>query len=155
MKTVIGGEISQKPYPKEVEKALVKRKFALVHIHKCGIFHICRHGYKYFTSITDDATRYQWILPLKTKDDIIPKFQKWLPYVETLSEIKTQTLRSDQAAEFTNDAFKNLLKERGIDHDYSVTYHHQHNGVAERFNRTLEEKKTKMMMITAQLRVSC
>ena len=147
------GKMSQKPYPKEAEKAPVKEKLALVHIDICGPFHTSRHGYKYFASITDDATRYRWILLLKTKDEVIPKFQEWLPYAETQSEKRLKALRSDHGAEFTSYAFENFLKERGIDHDYSVAYHPQQNGVAERFNRTLEEK-TRTMLITAQLPVS-
>ena len=53
------GKITQEPYPKMAEKAPVKEKLALVHIDICGPFHASRHGYKYFATITDDATRYK------------------------------------------------------------------------------------------------
>ena len=132
------------------EKAQVTKKLALVHIGICGPFHTSQHGYKHVASITDDATRYRWILLLKTKDEVLPKFKKWLPYVETLSEKKLNALRSDHGPEFTSYTFKNFLKERGIDHDYSIVFHPPQNGVVERFNKTQEEK-TKTMLIIAKL----
>ena len=147
------GKMTQKPYSKTVEKAPVTQKLALVHIDICGPLHTSRHGYKYFASITDDATRYRWILLLKTKDEVFNKFKEWLPYAETQSKKKLKALRSDHGPEFTNYAFENFLKSKGIDHDYSIAFHPQQNGVAERFNRTLEEK-TRTMLITAQLPVS-
>ena len=64
---------------------------------------------------------------------------KWMSYAETQSERKVKALRSDHGPEFTSYAFKNFLKERGIDPDYSIAFHPPHNGVAERYNRTLEE----------------
>ena len=76
---------------KEAEKATVLEKIALVHINICGPFHTSRHGYKYFASITDDATRYRWILLIKSKDEIIPKFQEWLPYAEVSRSSKRST----------------------------------------------------------------
>ena len=128
-------------------------KLALVHIDLCGPFLPSRHGYKYFASITDDATRYRWILLLKTKDEVFPKFKEWLAYAENQSEKKLKAMRSDHGTEFTSHAFKHFLRERGIDHDFSIAFHPPQNGVAERFNRTLEEK-TRIMLITAQLPVS-
>ena len=90
---------------------------------------------------------------LKSKDEVYPKFKEWLPYAETQSEKKLKAISSDHGPEFMSYAFETFLKERGIDHDYSIPFHPQQNGVAERFNRTLEEK-TMTMPITAQLPVS-
>ena len=90
---------------------------------------------------------------VKSKDEVYPKFKEWLPYAETWSERKLKAVRSDHGPEFMSITFENFLKERGIDHDYSIAFHPRQNGVAERFNRTLEEK-TRNMLITAQLPVS-
>ena len=84
-------------------------KLALVHIDICGPFRTSRHGYKYFATITDDATRYRWVLLLKSKDEVVPQFKAWLPYAETQSERKLKALRSDHGAEFTSYSFENFL----------------------------------------------
>ena len=76
----------------------------------------------------------------------------WYGY-HSHSEKKLKALRSDHCPEFTSYAFEKFLKERGNDHDFSIAFHPPQNGVAERFNRTLEEK-TRTMLITAQLPVS-
>ena len=147
------GKMKQSPYPKHAVKAPVTEKLALVHIDICGPFRPSRHGYKYFATITDDATRYRWVLLLKTKDEVVPKFKEWLPYAETQSERKLKALRSDHGTEFTSYSFENFLKERGIAHDFAIAFHPQQNGVAERLNQTLEER-VRTMLITAQLPVS-
>ena len=95
-------DITQKPYSKLAKKAQVTEKLTLVHIYICGPFHTSRHGYKYFAPITDDATRYKWILLLKKKDEVFLRFKEWLPYAETLSEKKLKALRSDHGSEFTS-----------------------------------------------------
>ena len=33
-----------------------------------------------------------------------------------------------------------MVREKGMKHDLSASYAHQHNGVAERFNRTVQER---------------
>ena len=67
--------------------------------------------------------------------------------------LKLGAVRSDHGTEFTSYSFENFLKERGIYHDYSIAFHPQQNGVAERFNQTLEDR-VRTMLITAQLPVS-
>ena len=63
-----------------------------------------------FASITDDATRYKWILLLKTKDEVFCKFKEWLSYAETRNEKKLKALRSDYGSEFMSYAFDIFLK---------------------------------------------
>ena len=146
------GKIIQQPYSKDVEKLPVTEKLGLVHIDICGPFPTSRHGYKYFAAITDDATRYRWLLLLRKKEEMFSKFSEWLPYAETQSEKKLKALRSDHGPEFTSYAFEDFLRSKGIDHQYSIAFHPPQNGVAERLNRTLEDK-TRTMLITAKLPV--
>ena len=60
---------------------------------------------------------------LKSKDEVYPKFKDWRPYAETQSERKLKAVRSNHGHEFMSIAFENFLKERGIDHDYSIAFH--------------------------------
>jgi len=52
--------------------------------------------------------------------------------------------------EFKSNAFETFLKERGIEHQFSIIYHPPQNGVAERTNRTLVER-TRAMLLTARM----
>ena len=124
-----------------------------MHINTCGPFHTHCHGYKYFTYITDDATRYRWILLLKTKDEVIPKFQEWSLCAETRSEKKVKVLRSNHGVEFTSYAFENLLKEGGL--TMTTLLHITLNITVKLSDSSIpSKKKTKTMQIGAKLLVT-
>ncbi|GJP56853.1 hypothetical protein CLOM_g15901 [Closterium sp. NIES-68] len=50
---------------------------------------------------------------------------------------KVKVIRSDNGGEFIGADFEGELKRKGIQHQLTVPYNPQQNGVAERFNRTL------------------
>ena len=64
--------MAQKAFKKEGRRH--EERLSLVHIDICGPFKSSRHGYRYFASVTDDATRYKWVLLLRTRDEILSKF---------------------------------------------------------------------------------
>ncbi|KAK1696926.1 hypothetical protein QYE76_013623 [Lolium multiflorum] len=59
---------------------------------------------------------------------------------------KILAIRSDNGTEFKNYTLDDFLGEEGIQHQYSMPYTPQLNGVAERKNRTLIEAARTMMM---------
>ena len=146
------GKIIQSPYPL-AQHLPVSEKLGLVHTDICGPVPVSKDGYRYFATITDDATRYKWVFLLKTKNEIIAKIKEWIPYAQRRSEKKLICIRSDHGAEFTSGALESFLKEKGIEHQFSITYHPAQNGVAERLNRILVEK-TRTMLLTAKLPAS-
>ncbi len=54
---------------------------------------------------------------------------------KTPEELKT--LRTDNGGEYISHEFKSFLQEHGIQHQLTVAYTPQQNGVAERMNRTI------------------
>ncbi|CAI7868074.1 unnamed protein product [Closterium sp. NIES-53] len=52
---------------------------------------------------------------------------------------KVKVIRNDNGGEFIGADFESVLKKKGIQHQLTVPYNPQQNGVAERFNRTLQE----------------
>ncbi|CAI7808130.1 unnamed protein product [Closterium sp. NIES-54] len=52
---------------------------------------------------------------------------------------KVKVIRTDNGGEFIGANFESVLKKKGIQHQLTVPYNPQQNGVAERFNRTLQE----------------
>lgn len=63
-------------------------------------------------------------------------------------EIKT--LRTDNGTEFCNSDFDALCVEHGIRRHKNVPYTPQHNGVAERMNRTLLDR-VRAILVTSGL----
>ncbi|CAI7847162.1 unnamed protein product, partial [Closterium sp. NIES-54] len=52
---------------------------------------------------------------------------------------KVKVIRTDNGGEFISANFEAVLKKKGIQHQLTVPYNPQQNGVAERFNQTLQE----------------
>ena len=92
-------------------------------------------GYKYMLNVIDVFSKHAYSLPLKTKssDEVMEAFDRLFKY----SGRQPRKLWTDQGTEFTNNKFKQFLKEHNIE-----LYHVYNEGkacVAERFNRTLGE----------------
>ncbi|CAI7933701.1 unnamed protein product [Closterium sp. NIES-54] len=97
-------------------------------------------GSRYFLTIVDDHTRAVWVYPLKTKGEVATAVLKeWMPRAQRESGHKVKVIRTDNRGEFIGADFEAVLKKKGIQHQLTVPYNPQQNGVAERFNRTLQE----------------
>ncbi|CAI7925980.1 unnamed protein product, partial [Closterium sp. NIES-53] len=62
-----------------------------------------------------------------------------MPRAQRESGHKVKVIRTDNGGEFIGADFESVLKKKGIQHQLTVPYNPQQNGVAERFNRTLQE----------------
>ena len=99
----------------------------------------------YYVPFIDDFSRKTWIYFLKGKNEIFNSFKEYTALVENHTERKIKTLRSYNGGEFTSKEFKDLCKEFGIKRELSTPYNPQHNGVAERKNRTIMEAAKAML----------
>ncbi|CAB80825.1 putative polyprotein [Arabidopsis thaliana] len=98
--------------------------------------------------ITEDLLGYLhadlWGSPNVTpslSDETFDKFCEWKELVENQVNKKIKVLRTDNGLEFCNLKFDEYCKKNGIERHRTCTYTPQQNGVAERMNRTLMEKK--------------
>ncbi|CAI7762974.1 unnamed protein product, partial [Closterium sp. NIES-53] len=62
-----------------------------------------------------------------------------MPRAQRESGHKVKVIRTDNGGEFIGADFEAVLKKKGIQHQLTVPYNPQQNGVAERFNQTLQE----------------
>jgi len=93
----------------------------------------------YYVTFIDDHSRKTWLYLLKKKYEVFEKFKEFRCEVETLTERKIKTLRSDNGVEYTSKDLIEFCKEAGIKRDIIVHYYTEQNGVVERNNSTIEE----------------
>ncbi|CAI7869928.1 unnamed protein product [Closterium sp. NIES-53] len=118
-----------------------KAPLALVHMDVVGPTRApSLSGSRYFLTIVDDHTRAVWVYPLKIKGEVAAAVLKeWMPRAQRESGHKVKVIRTDNGGESIGADFEAVLKKKGIQHQLTVPYNPQHNGVAEQFNRTLHE----------------
>ncbi|CAI5517404.1 unnamed protein product [Closterium sp. Naga37s-1] len=118
-----------------------KAPLAIVHMDVVGPTRAnSLSGSCYFLTIVDDHTRAVWVYSLKTKGEVAAAVLKeWMPRAQRESGHKVKVIRTDNGREFIGNEFEAVLKKKGIQHQLTVPYNPQQNGVAERFNRTLQE----------------
>ncbi|CAI7775381.1 unnamed protein product, partial [Closterium sp. NIES-54] len=118
-----------------------KAPLALVHMDVVGPTRApSLSGSRYFLTIVDDHTRAVWVYPLQTKGEVAAAVLKeWMPRAQRESGHKVKVIRTDNGGEFIGADFEAVLKKKGIQHQLTVPYNPQQNGVVERFNRTLQE----------------
>ncbi|CAI7878860.1 unnamed protein product [Closterium sp. NIES-53] len=118
-----------------------KAPLVLVHMDVVGPMRAhSLSGSRYFLTIVDDHTRAVWVYPLKTKREVAAAVLKeWMPRAQRESGHKVKVIRTDNEGEFIGADFEAVVKKKGIQHQLTVPYNPQQNGVAERFNWTLQE----------------
>jgi hypothetical protein len=74
---------------------------------------------------------------LKSKDEVSGKFKEYKALIGNLFERNIKILRSYSEGEYTVKEFINFCKYVEIKRELTTPYNPQHNGVAERKNRTI------------------
>ena len=74
---------------------------------------------------------------MKKKDEVFAKFKEFKALINNHSERIIKTLRIDNGGEYTSREFESFCKESEINRELTTPYTPQHNGVAERKNRTI------------------
>ena len=95
------------------------------------------NGERYVLTATDDFSRRLEVFTLRTKAQVLPFLKEWIVQVELAQERKLKSFRSDNGGEYTSKALKEFFAAKGVEHQLTVAYTPQQNGVAERVNRTL------------------
>jgi len=74
------------------------------------------------------------------KDDVFEIFQHFHAKVERERGKPLKCIRTDNGGEYTSKQFQNNIRSYGIRHEKTVPNTPQHNGVAERMNRTIVDR---------------
>ncbi|KAL4323581.1 hypothetical protein GQ457_11G003910 [Hibiscus cannabinus] len=128
-----------------------RRKYVLdlVHTDVCSMNEKSMGDALYFVTFIDDHLRKVWIYLLKTKDQVLEAFKEFHAKVERETERMLKCVRSDNGGEYRGP-FEEYCKSYGIRFKKTPPKTPQLNGVAERMNRTIEER-VRSMLSNAQL----
>ncbi|GAA5957855.1 hypothetical protein JCM10213_001317 [Rhodosporidiobolus nylandii] len=108
-------------------------------------------GATMFIIVVDEASGWIDGEPLISKADVPEKFKLIVRRMRSrlkknhLGVSQSTVLMSDNGSEYTSAAFKDVLKELRIDHQYWVPYTPQQNGRSERWVRTVKERITVLL----------
>ncbi|GJW93587.1 retrovirus-related pol polyprotein from transposon TNT 1-94 [Tanacetum coccineum] len=91
----------------------------------------------YCLVVTDDYSRFIWVLFLATKDETSGILKSFITSIENLVDHKVKVIRCDNGTEFKNREMNQFCEMKGILRQFSVARTPQQNRVAERRNRTL------------------
>ncbi|KAL5823214.1 hypothetical protein ACOSQ4_021114 [Xanthoceras sorbifolium] len=103
-------------------------------------------GSLYYVTFIDDSTRKVWVYFLKKKSEVFDTFRKWKAMVENETGLKIKRLMSDNGGEYRDSRFREFCANSGIKMEKTVPMTPQQNGVAERMNRTLNERARSMRL---------
>lgn len=118
--------------------SLSPRALARLHIDIWGpISHTALSGYKYFATVTDDASRFCWLYLLKHRDEIVNYIKEFIQYLHQQFNYKVKSIVGDNAGE--HQAIEALCKHEGITRDHAPPYTPRRNLLAEIKNRWLVE----------------
>jgi Reverse transcriptase (RNA-dependent DNA polymerase)/gag-polypeptide of LTR copia-type len=102
-------------------------------------------GREYYVSFIDGHQRWSEIELMRHKDETFDAYLKYESESEAQYKVRIKKLFSDRGGEYTSDAFKKHLGQRGTQQKLTVHDTPEYNGIAERFNRTVLEKVRAML----------
>ena len=102
-------------------------------------------GERYYLIMVDEATRYTWVEPIKSKGDS-EQVLRDIIYGEMKRTGKAvRYIRSDGGGEFLSNSLSSEWIANGIEHETTTHYSPESNGLAERSNRVIMEKARSLM----------
>jgi transposase InsO family protein len=94
-------------------------------------------GGLYFLTFIDDCSRYIILYIISTKDQALENFKRFKAFAEKQLGRQVKALRTVGGGEFCSKEFDKFLRDNGIARQKTPPDTPQHNGVAERGNRTI------------------
>ncbi|PLW49573.1 hypothetical protein PCASD_02215 [Puccinia coronata f. sp. avenae] len=97
-------------------------------------------GFRYFLTVVDQFSSFKFVRFLKAKSDALAEVRGLITSIENFQGATVKEIMLDQGGEFLNREFAEFATTRGIHRVFTPAYTPQHNGFAERANRTILDK---------------
>lgn len=136
------GKQARKPF--QGTRPATTRPLERVHSDEC-VTQKSYDGYKYFVSFIDDFSHMVVVYRMKSKGEVFQNFKEYEAMASTLFNNKICYLRTDGGGEYISHNFRRYMRENGIQHEMTTPYTPEHNGLAERMNRTIAKKVRSMI----------
>jgi transposase InsO family protein len=98
------------------------------------------NGREYYTTFTDGKSRYSGLNLLRAKYENFKAYKDYEARLWTQKKVHIKKLFSDRGGEYLSKEFSDHLAQAGTVRNLTVHDMPEHNGIAERLNRTLLEK---------------
>ena len=107
----------------------------------CGPFEPSIGNYRYFITWIETKTRFATIDFIKNKESstITTSFRNYTAWLLRQKSANVKRIRSDNGGEYTGKEFQDICAKSGIIHETTSPHTPEHNGIAERYNRTLQD----------------
>lgn len=122
------------------------RILELIHSDVCSMTNPAYDGTKYFVAFVDDYSRASMVYCIERKSEVLQKFKEFLSMAEAFHGCRVAKLKTDNGGEYTSKEFHEFCRVKGIQLIYTVPHNPEMNGVAERLNRTLQDKARAMLL---------
>jgi transposase InsO family protein len=103
------------------------------------------NGREYYTTFTDGKSRYSGLDLLRAKYENFKAYKDYEARLWTQKKVRIKKLFSDRGGEYLSKEFSDHLAQAGTVRNLTVHDTPEHNGIAERLNRTLLEKVRAML----------
>ncbi|KAK6586058.1 hypothetical protein PZA11_001115 [Diplocarpon coronariae] len=136
--------VYRRPVPSAPTIAHPPKPFEVIHSDLSGKFsRASLGGARYFISFICQATRHSWVRFLKHKSEAAQAIRDFIAYINTqfgrditpANIMLIKRFKTDNGGEYI--AAAKDLKQLGIVHDMVPPYHHELNGLPERWNRAV------------------
>jgi hypothetical protein len=97
------------------------------------------NGHEYYSSFTDDHTRWSRLYIQRTKDETFDLYQAYEAWLYMQFGVSIKKLHSDRGGEYWSNIFDAHLAKMGTERSFTVHDTPEHNGLSERLNRTVLE----------------
>jgi len=132
----IAGKMVRAPYMPSTNAPT--RVLAICHSDAAGPMAVpTPEGYRYLISVIDGYSKFKTVVPVKEKGQAKAALMRVLDAWENKTGSKVGVIRTDDGKEYGGEEFDTWVASKGIERQRSAPYMHQHNGVAERYNRTV------------------
>ncbi len=147
------GKAHRKPFSKHSSKPKAKNILDCLHLDTMGPFTIdddnvivdVLGNIKYQTTITDEKSREICVKSTKSKSEIANQVIDYIKLAERSTGRKVKEIHMDGGSEFNNKTLLDYCRNNGIKVSLTTIHTPQHNGIAERVNRTLMEMARSML----------
>lgn len=89
------------------------------------------YRYKYYLLIIDEFSRFTWLYPLETKDQVFSCIKEFQFMIEKSLDSSIKSIQPDFGGKFQNSLFKSHCKLNEINHRFSSPYTPKQNSLVE------------------------